>query len=357
MAMSLKEDRTKRSTGVVAKKPASGWSDGLPLVQETPETVSRFLGESGFDADATLARGVSVHDVAVQAVRAGCLPDYMPVIVAAMEAVLDDAFHMEHMAGPLATWPGFVVNGPVTAKIGLYNGPYVLSSGRRANATVGRAISLALANCVPQLAGAGFSVLGSATRMAGLVIAEREDTAWDPLHVTLGHKPEESVVTAFSTFQGSPAQLLPLSSWYTSGETVGALIAEIVAEGWCCPGTHMLMVSPNAQRLFVGDGWSKDDLRRYLVENTRISVAQLKRISRWKASDPAVPSDEEHFLRLADDELWDRLTLAPGQAEVLRGFDVLPFVSGSEVAHMYCHVFYPYPTVSPRPVSKPVRMG
>jgi hypothetical protein len=344
----------------------AGWSDGYPIVPETDAAVSACLEQAGLARDAQIASGVAAREVAVQTIRAGGRPEYMPVVVAALEAVLDPAFHAAHLGGPLSSWPAFVVNGPITEKIGLYSGIYVMASARRANATIGRAISLVLGSCLPQLGSRDTAILGNAARMAGMVIAEKQDTSWEPLHVSLGQPREASTVTAFSTSQGSPLQVLPLGTRYMSAPPIAALVAEHFAEGWCGPGTTLLLVSPNAQRVFLADRWSKDDLRDYLKQHARISVAQLKRLRRWKPasgeratdslSAPLQPGDEQRWLRLADKALWEKLYPAPGQREPVEAeFDVLPVVAGSEVAHMYMYLFYPYPAPLIRPVTKRIR--
>ena len=345
------------------------WSDGFPVVEESEAAVSACLSQCGLSPDQEIGAGVDARGAAVQLVRAGGEPEYFPVVVAALEAVLDPRFRIEHLGGPLSTWPAFVVNGPIVSKLQLYNGVYVMAAGRKANAAIGRAISLVLGNCLPEITGRDTAVLGNAARMSGMVIAEKEDTPWQPLHVMLGHSPETSTVTAFSTSQGSPLQLLPLGARYTTARPIAALIAEHCSEGWCGPGTQLLLVSPNAQRPFIDDGWSKDDLRACLKEHARISTAQLKRLGRWKAgpgdeirSDGSVAlcaGDEERWLRLADPATWSHVHPAPGQQPApapAECFDVYPVVAGSEVAHMYMYLFHPYPAPIP-PVTKPVRLA
>lgn len=345
----------------------NGWTDGFPVVPETDRAIARFLDAAALDAKAEVTPGVAAREAAVQAIRAGALPEYMPVIVAALEAVLDPAFSAQHLASRLSTWPAFVVNGPVVEKLGLYSGIYVMASARRANATIGRAISLALANTRPELAGRDSAVLGNASRMAGMVIAEKEDTPWTPLHAMLGQPREASSVTAFPTALGSPLQILPLGTRYTSAPPIAALIADHCSQGGMVPGTQMLLVSPNAQRAFLADNWSKEDLRAHLQKNARVSVAQLKRLRRWKpaageradarGSAPIVDGDEERWFRLGDPALWPNLHALNGEAAVPSpAFDVLPVVAGSEVAHLYMYLFHPYPSASARPVTKEVKL-
>lgn len=345
----------------------TGWSDGFPVVPETDRAIARFLEAAGLDAKAEVAPGMAARMVAVQAIRAGALPETMPVIVAALQAVLDPAFFAAHLASPLSTWPAFVVNGPVVERLGLYSGIYVMAAGRRANASIGRAISLALANARPEIAGQDYAVLGNAARMAGMVIAEKEDTPWTPLSAMLGHAREASTITAFPTALGSPLQILPLGTRYTSAPPIAALIADHCSQGGMLPGTQMLLVSPNAQRAFLADHWSKEDLRAYLQKHARVSVAQLKRLRRWKpaagehadarGSAPIVDGDEERWFRLGDPALWPNLHALNGEAALPSPvFDVLPVVAGSEVAHLYMYLFHPFPSATARPVTREVRL-
>ena len=182
----------------------------------------------------------------------------------------------------------------------------------------------------------------------------------------LGQPADANTVTAFSSFQGSPLQVLPLGTRYMTAPPVAALYAEHCTEGWCGPGTQLVLLSPNAQRVFLADGWSKADLRAYLNQHANISVAQLKRMRRWipvgseqpsdESSAPIHPGDETRFMRLADSSLWGHLHAAPGQkGDVAFDVDFLPVVAGSEVAHMYTYIFYPYPVPPPRPVIKRIR--
>src|SRR5262249_32473095 len=238
--------------------------------------------------------------------------------------------------------------------------------GRRANVTIGRAIGLTLVNGLPELAGLRNRVMGNAAQMAGMVIAEKEDTPWEPLSVLLGFPPEASTVTAFSTFQGSPLQILPLGDRFRRAITVANLYAEAGSEGWCGPGTRLLLLAPTAQRPFLEEGWSKEDLRAYLRENTRISVADLKRRRRWlpgpgespteEGSAPISREDESRYLSVTSGELAGKLAMLPNEpAPASATADFLPVVAGSEVAHLYTYLFEPYPIPPPSPVTKLVR--
>jgi hypothetical protein len=347
-----------------AEPEGAGWTDGLPEAPATPERVAEFLAQTPLAPEAEIGPGVTVLRATTFATRAGCRPECLPVVIAALEAVLDPAFRPEHLGNTFSPWPAFVVNGPVAARIGLYNGIYVMAAGRRANVTIGRAISLTLANCLPEVGGVRSGVLGNASRMAGLVIGEKEDTPWESLSALLGYPREASTVTVFSTFNGSPLQILPLGARFSRAEGVAALFADQCAEGWGGPGTRLVVLSPNALRVFLADGWSRADLRRYLVEHTRVPVAYLKRTRRWtpgaderpddEGSAPIAPEDEARYLSLAGGEVAPVVWRLPDEDAPPAPVDFLPVVAGSEVAHLYTHWYQPYPT-APHPVTKVVR--
>ena len=109
------------------------------------------------------------------------------------------------------------------------------------------------------------------------------------------------------------------------------LYAEAGAEGWCGPGTRLLLLAPTAQRPFLAEGWSKEDLRAYLRENTRISVADLKRRRRWlpgpgespteEGSAPISREDESRYLSVTNGDLAGKVvTLPNGQAPTSANF-------------------------------------
>src|SRR6185295_10869175 len=111
-----------------------------------------------------------------------CKAEYFPVVVAALQALTDHGFHMNHIASTSSPWPFFVVNGPIVEKLGLNSGRAVLAPGNHANATIGRAVSLTLANCFEARVGAvQQGVLGIPSRYGGGVIGEISDNGWEPL--------------------------------------------------------------------------------------------------------------------------------------------------------------------------------
>src|SRR6185369_16295478 len=129
------------------------WSDGLPVVPPTPVRVHRMLQGTQRDPNEVLGRmppdyePCTVEKVAINAVMAGCRPDYMPVVIAAVEAALDESFSLHGVvATTMFVGPIVIVNGPVRKAIGMNSGVNALGQGNRANSTIGRALQLVIRN-------------------------------------------------------------------------------------------------------------------------------------------------------------------------------------------------------------------
>lgn len=266
----------------------SGWTDGLPIVPPTPDLVTRFLAYVGLDPDTIVGtyevrnRAVTAEKIAINAVMAGCKPEYMPVVVAAIEAVTDPEFHLNHIASTSSPWPAFMVNGPIAKEIGLNNGMYVLGPGNRANTTIGRAVSLTLSNCLDaRVGGVQQGTMGNPCRLGGLVVAEIEDTPWEPLSALAGFEPGRNAVTAFGTMEPPVDIRVYGMPHVNTAEGLSSVLAEYLAEGYFSPGPHLILVSPSWQRPYLEEGWTKRDLVKYLQEKTRTTVARLKKKGRW----------------------------------------------------------------------------
>ncbi|MEJ6592789.1 MAG: hypothetical protein QNL99_12480 [SAR86 cluster bacterium] len=181
-----------------------GCTDGLPVVIPTRTRVSRMTLASGMDADMVLgtmgpAGGVAtIEMVAVAAVMAGCLPDYMPVVVAAVKAVIDPVFDLTEMqATTHCTAPLIIVNGPARHNCGpIHSGFGALGPGFRANASIGRALRLCMINIGGAKPGeSDMALLGHPGKFTYCLAEDEENSPFTPLHVGLGFEPEDSVVT------------------------------------------------------------------------------------------------------------------------------------------------------------------
>ncbi|MFT7585176.1 MAG: hypothetical protein ACI9EW_001599 [Cellvibrionaceae bacterium] len=258
-----------------------GWTDGLPVVPPTPERVLRML--QGTQRDPADVLGIvppnlvpcTVQKVAINAVMAGCLPEYMPVVLAAVEAALLDEFCMHGLLA--TTWfsgPIVIVNGPIARKIGMNSEGNALGQGNRANATIGRALQLVIRNVgggVP--GGIDRACMGNPGKYT-FCFAEREhDSEWESLAEERGIESGKSAVTLFAGdgVQGIMDQLsrTPESlamSFAQSLRTVTHYKLFMASDA-------ILVVSPEHSRVFFEAGWSKDRLKQE-IESTLMTPGE-----------------------------------------------------------------------------------
>lgn len=264
-----------------------GWTDGLPVVPPTPDKVVRSIEASGRKPDEVVceypsrSRVVTVEKVAINAVMAGCRPDYLPVVLAIVEAMGDEAFGL-HAANATTggSAVGFVVNGPIRNRLAMNYRGNVLGPGNRANATIGRAVRLTQINAMGSVSGAGNetssdprpildrSTIGQPGKYAGYHIPENEEDypSLSPLHVERGYAREDNVVTVFAT--GGHVQI-SVHAEPTAEDIAKSLSHYLVGTGrlarfgWC-----VLVIPPENADIFVRDGWSKADIRQAIFEGT-----------------------------------------------------------------------------------------
>ncbi len=182
-----------------------GWTDGLPIIPATSGSVQEFVAASGRAADEIIAvlpprKGqATVESIAVNAIMAGCLPEYMPVVIAAVDAIADRGFPLELMqitTNPMTEF--FLVNGPVRDKLNINYGTGCLGPGWRANSTIGRAVRLVLNNIGGALPGVFSKVsFGSPLRYSYICGENEEANPWAPFHVDRGFGRGQSTITAF----------------------------------------------------------------------------------------------------------------------------------------------------------------
>ena len=268
-----------------------GWTDGLPVVPPTAERVEEFIDYVGRPKDEVIGsvperrREITVGKVAANAVMAGCLPQYLPVVLAATEAMLDPRFNL---VGPSSSLGGAgilaIVNGPVTRELGINARNNLFGPGNRANATIGRSIRLVLMNACAAVPGLfDRSILGHPGKYSFCIAEAETDTHWNPLHVERGYNADQSAVTVFAcegprqVRSGDNPQFIinnvadVASSLGTSMSTVGSTgdTSAVVRQGEIA-----VVVAGDSQ---VWDGWSKDDVRKALHPRLTRSVADLKR--------------------------------------------------------------------------------
>lgn len=263
-----------------------GFSDGLPLVPPTPERVMRMLAGTHRDAQDVVATvppnmgEATVEKIAINAVMAGCKPEYLPVIIAGVEAVCTDAFNIHGVtATTMGAAPVMVVNGPIREKIGMNMKLGALGAGNRANATIGRALRLVVRNVGgASTGGVERSTLGNPMKFT-MCFAEWEERApWDPLHVERGFKREDSVVTVFA-MTGGPVHIVDQTS-RSPDQIAGSLGMGL--EGVFLPKMHnlpvdaLLVVCPEHIDTLMRDGaWDRGRLRDRIQQVTSRPLKEM----------------------------------------------------------------------------------
>ena len=260
-----------------------GWSDGLPLVPPTEERVLRMLTGTARDPGEEIGlcppdlAPATVEKIAINAVMAGCKPEYLPVVLAAVEAVLSEPFAMHGvLATTMYVGPVVVVNGPVRRQIGMNARGNALGQGNRANATIGRAVQLVIRNVGggrPQEVDR--ATLGNPGKYTYCFAEDEEGSCWEPLAVERGVAPGVSAVTVFAGYglQGIVDQKsrTPESLARSFAESLKALQNVKLAPG--CDA--LLVVCPEHERTFRAAGWSKQRLYDELHRLTEIAGDEL----------------------------------------------------------------------------------
>lgn len=266
-----------------------GWTDGLPVVPPTEELVAALLAAAGRPPEEVLGvvperrRTVTVEKVAANAVMAGCLPPFFPVVLAAVEALLDPQFSL---IGPSSSTAGaaplVIVNGPIVAELGLNAGDNLLGPGNRANATIGRALRLVLLNACGAVPGLfDRSCFGHPGKYTFCIAENEAESAWPPLHVERGVPAAVSAVTVFAA-QG-PVQVDSRAS--PDVETVlAALASRMVANCTFLNEARrpevVVVIGDEHRRDLTRAGWDKARIRAWLFEHAQTTVGALRRVGR-----------------------------------------------------------------------------
>jgi hypothetical protein len=264
---------------------ARGWSDGYPLV---PPTEKRVLGmlEGTTRAPEEIVAVVppnliecSVEKVAVNAVMAGCLPEYLPIVLAALDAVCTDEFNMHGvLATTMGVTPVLVVNGPIRRAIGMNSGLGVFAHGNRPNATIGRALQLTIRNV-----GGGFpggvdrSTFGHPGKLGFCFAEDEEGSPWEPLSADRGVSSGTNAVTAYAA-EGPRLVVDQLSREPESLVKSFAGCLRTVAHPKMGVGmSAMLAIGPEHSRVLRNAGWSKQQTKDALHAELQLKGADVMR--------------------------------------------------------------------------------
>lgn len=264
---------------------AKGWTDGLPVVPPTERSIRAMLDAAGLEPGEEIVfidnRQVSVtaEKVAINAVMAGCKPEYMPVIVAAIEAIGDPAWSYH---GPATSTGGsavfMLVNGPIARELGLNHGDNLFGPGWRPNATIGRAVRLVMRNVIGTIPGRlDRSTLGHGGKYSFCIAENEEESPWPAVHVERGLRPEQSAVTVLAAL--APHQFYNQLSNTAEGILTTACAHMRISAGAARQPEYVLVIAGEHMQVMAKDGWSKQDIKRFCFEHSQTSLAELKRIN------------------------------------------------------------------------------
>jgi hypothetical protein len=294
---------------------ANGWTDGFPVVPPTAERIRAMLGAARLEPQQQLAfienRQVSVtaEKVAINAVMAGCKPEYMPVVAAAVEALADPLYGYH---GPATSTGGaavfMVVNGPIARELDINFENNLFGPGWRANATIGRAVRLIMRNVIGTLPGElDRSSLGHAGKYTFCIAENEAESPWPAFHTTRGFRPEQNAVTIFAAY--APHQFTNRLSATPEGVLDTACAHMRISAGTARQPQYALVFAGEHMAIMKKAGWTREDVQRYCFEHSQSTVAELKRIN---VLPDAVTVEDERTMYPLVEAPQDFLVIAAG---------------------------------------------
>jgi hypothetical protein len=269
------------------------WSDGLPVVPPTAERVQRMLAHTRRppgEIVANIAPGfgaATIERIAINAVMAGCVPEYLPVVLAAVEAAVAPEFNLQGIqatTNPVAVW--IIVNGPIVRRLGV-NGTFnCLGQGTPANASIGRALRLVLQNIGGALPGEMDRATHGQPGKYTFCCAENEEAnPWEPLHVERGFGRDASTVTVV----GAEGTMNMNTHTKDAGELL-RVFAETMqhppSNEYCYGSEPWLILSPEHAEVLRAGAFSKIEVKRQLWDLSRMPAGRMteRDLLRVKAS-------------------------------------------------------------------------
>ena len=262
-----------------------GWSDGLPLVPPTPLRVTRMLSSTDRFADEIVGsvppdnRPCTIEKIAINAVMAGCKPDYLQVVIAALRAALKDEFCMH---GLLCTTyfstPVMIVNGPITKQIGMNSGVNALGQGNRANATIGRALQLIVRNVGGGIPGGiDRATLGNPGKYTFCFCEDESDAEWPSLSMDRGYTREDSVVNLFAGSGVQPFVDQQSRQPESLVKNLANSLRSVANTRSFGMADAIIVISPEHRRVLREGGWTKPNLKQALYDELKTPGADIIR--------------------------------------------------------------------------------
>jgi hypothetical protein len=289
----------------------NGWTDGLPIVPPTEERVRRCIEAMGLQPDDTVGtepvrrRRITAEKIAIAGVMAGCLPEYMPVVAAAVRAMCEPQFGLHGCtASTGGSAPMVFVNGPVRTRIGMNATHNAFANASRANASIGRSLRLVLLNVLGGIPGQlDRATLGHPGKFTFCVAEDEEDSKWIPLAQERGIPAGTSAVTVLAV--ESPHQIMnewthepkELLDTYAAADKSNMLTFSI----W--EGNYAMVVARQHRDIFNAAGWTKQDIREYMFERCHVLRKQWRDVGKAAVAGRKDEDKVYRALRTPDDLL------------------------------------------------------
>ena len=288
-----------------------GWSDGLPVIPPTPEKVMQMLAGTDLAPSEVVGQvppnnvACTIEKLAINAVLAGCKPEYFPTVIAAVSAALQDKFCMHgllcttYFSGPVV-----IVNGPVCKHIGMNSGVNALGQGNRANATIGRALQLVIRNVgggVP--GGIDRAAMGNPGKYTYCFAEDESDSDWSSLAEDRGFKRNESVLHLFAGEGLQPIVDQQSRTPESLCKSMAASLKNVAHSKLYGLADAILVISPEHRRVIRQQGWSKEDFRTALLNELMMPGSEVVRGSQGIAEGMPEKFKDKVLCKFRDDGL------------------------------------------------------
>jgi hypothetical protein len=255
-----------------------GWTDGLPVIPPTEAAVAEMLTGTDLPPDHLLGKlqsrmgKATVEKIAVAAVMAGCLPPYLPVLIAGTINLLEsEPGFMGYTTFGFSTgsWaPFWIINGPIRHQLNINGGSGTFSPGNIANAAIGRAMGLIIKNIGGVRKGIeDMGVMGNPMKYTMVIAENEEESPWEPLHVEMGYRKEDSTIRL--SFPQTYLQHWPFGS---DSERILLSLVENIPRGM----RYTIILTPPHAKNLARDGYTKEKVKQYIVDNKFVSARYVQ---------------------------------------------------------------------------------
>jgi hypothetical protein len=281
----------------------NGWTDGLPIVPPTESAVRTFLERAQLlpgdivGVEPVRRRRITAEKLAIAAVMAGCLPEYMHVVVAIVKAMCEPQFGLHGAtASTGGSAPFVIVNGPVRTRLRMNATHNVFGNASRANATIGRSVRLFILNVLGGIPGQlDRATLGHAGKFTFCIAEDEEDSPWLPLSAERGVAGAQSAVTVMSA--GSPHQIM--NEWTHDPkeilDTYAAAIRANMLTYSIWAGNYAMVIPKQQRQIFTAAAWSKQNIRDYIFDAAFVNRREWRDVG--KAAIAGRKDDEDRVYR------------------------------------------------------------